>query len=205
MFFLSGVAKFLFVPLAEAVVFAMLASYVLSRTLVPTLAMYLLRRISITGRASLQSVRAVAAGFRPGFGGCALNYSAAAGHLLRTGAFFRAGIPAGCACAFFCIRGWARTSFRQRHRAVRCTSAPARERASRRPRASATGWMQSIRAQESRQENWTAWWTTSGCRTAQSTLSYSNSARSARRTATSSCRSKGPPPDRGIRGMLRPR
>jgi multidrug efflux pump subunit AcrB len=43
MFFLSGVAKFLFVPLAEAVVFAMLASYVLSRTLVPTLAMYLLK------------------------------------------------------------------------------------------------------------------------------------------------------------------
>jgi CzcA family heavy metal efflux pump len=43
MFFLTGVAKFLFVPLAEAVVFAMLASYVLSRTLVPTLAMYLLK------------------------------------------------------------------------------------------------------------------------------------------------------------------
>jgi multidrug efflux pump subunit AcrB len=44
MFFLGGVARYLFVPLAEAVVFAMLASYVLSRTLVPTLAMYLLRR-----------------------------------------------------------------------------------------------------------------------------------------------------------------
>jgi multidrug efflux pump subunit AcrB len=43
MFFLSGVARYLFVPLAEAVVFAMLASYVLSRTLVPTMAMYLLR------------------------------------------------------------------------------------------------------------------------------------------------------------------
>lgn len=43
MFFLTGVAKFLFVPLAEAVVFAMLASYLLSRTLVPTLLMYLLR------------------------------------------------------------------------------------------------------------------------------------------------------------------
>jgi multidrug efflux pump subunit AcrB len=42
MFFLSGVAKFLFVPLAEAVVFAMLASYFWSRTLVPTMAMYLL-------------------------------------------------------------------------------------------------------------------------------------------------------------------
>jgi CzcA family heavy metal efflux pump len=43
MFFLNGVARYLFVPLAEAVVFAMLASYVFSRTLVPTLAMYLLR------------------------------------------------------------------------------------------------------------------------------------------------------------------
>jgi multidrug efflux pump subunit AcrB len=39
-FFLSGVAKYLFSPLAEAVIFAMIASYVLSRTLVPTLAMY---------------------------------------------------------------------------------------------------------------------------------------------------------------------
>src|SRR5580692_11326103 len=43
MFFLSGVARYLFVPLAEAVVFAMLASYVLSRTLVPTLGTYFLR------------------------------------------------------------------------------------------------------------------------------------------------------------------
>jgi multidrug efflux pump subunit AcrB len=42
MFFLSGVAKFLFIPLAEAVIFAMLASYMWSRTIVPTLAMYLL-------------------------------------------------------------------------------------------------------------------------------------------------------------------
>jgi multidrug efflux pump subunit AcrB len=43
MFFLSGVAKYLFVPMAEAVVFAMLASYLLSRTLVPTMALYLLK------------------------------------------------------------------------------------------------------------------------------------------------------------------
>ncbi|MEO8835929.1 MAG: efflux RND transporter permease subunit, partial [Caldimonas sp.] len=43
MFFLSGVARFLFVPLAEAVVFAMVASYFLSRTLVPTLVMLLMR------------------------------------------------------------------------------------------------------------------------------------------------------------------
>jgi multidrug efflux pump subunit AcrB len=42
MFFLSGVAKYLFVPMAEAVVFAMLASYMWSRTIVPTLTMYFL-------------------------------------------------------------------------------------------------------------------------------------------------------------------
>jgi CzcA family heavy metal efflux pump len=42
MFFLSGVARFLFVPMAEAVVFAMLASYILSRTFVPTMVMLLM-------------------------------------------------------------------------------------------------------------------------------------------------------------------
>ena len=42
MFLLSGVARYLFVPMAEAVIFAMLASYLLSRTLVPTMAKYLL-------------------------------------------------------------------------------------------------------------------------------------------------------------------
>ena len=59
MFFLTGVARYLFVPMAEAVVFAMLASYVLSRTLVPTMAKYLLKahvphehgaRVSFFGR-----------------------------------------------------------------------------------------------------------------------------------------------------------
>jgi multidrug efflux pump subunit AcrB len=43
MFLLTGVARYLFVPLAEAVVFAMLASYLLSRTLVPTMAKYFLK------------------------------------------------------------------------------------------------------------------------------------------------------------------
>ena len=45
MFFLTGVAHYLFVPLAEAVVFAMLASYVISRTLVPTLVMWFYRNV----------------------------------------------------------------------------------------------------------------------------------------------------------------
>src|SRR5258708_38147927 len=47
MFGLGGVAGYLFRPLAEAVIFAMLASYVLSRTLVPTMANYLLRKHAV--------------------------------------------------------------------------------------------------------------------------------------------------------------
>jgi multidrug efflux pump subunit AcrB len=47
MFLLAGIAKFLFIPLAEAVVFAMLASYILSRTLVPTLAKFWLKEHDI--------------------------------------------------------------------------------------------------------------------------------------------------------------
>jgi CzcA family heavy metal efflux pump len=62
MFFLSGVARYLFVPLAEAVVFAMLASYILSRTLVPTMAMYLLKAHSHEESASGFFVR-----FQKGF------------------------------------------------------------------------------------------------------------------------------------------
>lgn len=49
MFFLTGVAHYLFVPLAEAVVFAMLASYILSRTLVPTLVMWFYRHVQLHG------------------------------------------------------------------------------------------------------------------------------------------------------------
>jgi multidrug efflux pump subunit AcrB len=54
MFLLSGVARYLFVPLAEAVVFAMLTSYVLSRTLVPTLSKYWLRTAAVE-RAAAQN------------------------------------------------------------------------------------------------------------------------------------------------------
>jgi multidrug efflux pump subunit AcrB len=56
MFFLSGVARFLFVPLAEAVVFAMLASYLLSRTLVLTLMMLLMRGTHHAGTAAAAGV-----------------------------------------------------------------------------------------------------------------------------------------------------
>ena len=62
MFFLAGVARFLFVPLAEAVVFAMLASYVLSRTLVPTLVMWFYRNVEFHHLTDPERVSAI---FRP--------------------------------------------------------------------------------------------------------------------------------------------
>jgi len=49
MFFLTGVARYLFVPLAEAVVFAMLTSYILSRTLVPTMVKWFYKHVKYTG------------------------------------------------------------------------------------------------------------------------------------------------------------
>src|ERR1700685_4261302 len=57
MFFLGGVAKYLFVPLAEAVIFAMLASYFLSRTVVPTMAKYLLHEHDAAGEKQKQQSR----------------------------------------------------------------------------------------------------------------------------------------------------
>src|SRR5471032_2315086 len=51
MFFLEGVARFLFVPMAEAVMFAMICSFLLSRTLVPTMANYLLKPHAAHGEA----------------------------------------------------------------------------------------------------------------------------------------------------------
>ena len=71
MFFLSGVARYLFVPMAEAVVFAMLASYFLSRTLVPTMAKYLLHEhddaAAIRKRVSRNPLTRFQAAFEEGF------------------------------------------------------------------------------------------------------------------------------------------
>jgi len=67
MFFLSGVARYLFVPMAEAVVFAMLASYFLSRTLVPTMAKYLLKEHDDAQTARKQASRNPFTRFQLGF------------------------------------------------------------------------------------------------------------------------------------------
>lgn len=67
MFFLSGVSRYLFVPLAEAVVFAMLASYLLSRTVVPTMAKYLLKEHSDEDAIKRQRSRNPFVAFQRGF------------------------------------------------------------------------------------------------------------------------------------------
>jgi multidrug efflux pump subunit AcrB len=67
MFFLSGVARYLFAPLAEAVVFAMLASYVLSRTLVPTLVMLLMGHAPAEAGARPSLLQRVYRGFNARF------------------------------------------------------------------------------------------------------------------------------------------
>jgi len=67
MFFLSGVARYLFVPMAEAVCFAMLASYLLSRTVVPTMAKYLLKEHDDAQMAKKQVSRNPLVRFQLGF------------------------------------------------------------------------------------------------------------------------------------------
>jgi len=67
MFFLSGVSRYLFVPLAEAVVFAMLASYLLSRTVVPTMAKYLLKEHTDEDAIKRQKSRNPFVAFQRGF------------------------------------------------------------------------------------------------------------------------------------------
>jgi multidrug efflux pump subunit AcrB len=67
MFLLAGIAKFLFIPLAEAVVFAMLASYLLSRTLVPTLAKFWLKKHDPTKHATPGFLARFQQGFERGF------------------------------------------------------------------------------------------------------------------------------------------
>jgi len=96
MFFLTGVAHYLFVPLAESVVFAMLASYVISRTLVPTLVMWFYRNVQHGATDEkpkpkaiwLRPFAAIQAGFNRGFDRFREGYRLLLGAVLdRRGAF----------------------------------------------------------------------------------------------------------------------
>ena len=103
MFFLGGVARYLFVPLAEAVVFAMMASYLLSRTLVPTLAMYLLRTPSHGGRRSRNPFVLLQQLFEAGFERLRLAYELLLTSLVYRRYFFVPAFLAICGAAFFLV------------------------------------------------------------------------------------------------------
>ncbi|HUO64576.1 MAG TPA: efflux RND transporter permease subunit [Terriglobales bacterium] len=103
MFFLSGVARYLFVPLAEAVVFAMLASYVLSRTLVPTLAMYLLRPHAYGETPSRNPLARLQRGFERGFERTRAAYRSVLTRLLSRQGGFVAVFVTACLAAWLLV------------------------------------------------------------------------------------------------------
>lgn len=91
MFLLTGVARFLFVPMAEAVVFAMLASYLLSRTLVPTLSMYWLQVHETNKTQSTSLVVRLQQRFERGFDNLRERYQRGLGTVLEVPRLFIAG------------------------------------------------------------------------------------------------------------------
>ncbi|MFS2002263.1 efflux RND transporter permease subunit [Duganella sp. CT11-25] len=92
MFFLTGVARYLFVPLAEAVVFAMIASYILSRTLVPTMVMMMMDHAPQAAGAKPSMLQRVYQRFDAGFerfrGGYIIILSSLLTHRKRFGGAF---------------------------------------------------------------------------------------------------------------------
>lgn len=106
MFFLGGVAKYLFVPLAQAVIFAMLASYILSRTLVPTMAYLLLGHASKRGRLG-EAIYAVHVRFNDRFEKFRTAYVLLLSHLLTHRKQFIFGFLFFCvaSCGIFALLG----------------------------------------------------------------------------------------------------
>jgi multidrug efflux pump subunit AcrB len=103
MFFLSGVARYLFAPLAEAVIFAMLASYILSRTLVPTMAMYLLKAHKHGGAPSRGPFARFQRGFERLFEKVRSSYSSLLARLVSARVFFVPVFLVVCLLAFVLI------------------------------------------------------------------------------------------------------
>ena len=118
MFFLTGVARYLFVPFAESVIFALLASYFFSRTLVPTMVKYLLpAEVASASRGQREAQPAVARTSAQGSrarlrAACEMPMSGSLRCAWRIGSFselaFCCSAPAAWAC---CSHAWARTSF----------------------------------------------------------------------------------------------
>jgi CzcA family heavy metal efflux pump len=107
MFFLTGVARYLFAPLAEAVVFAMLASYVLSRTLVPTLVMLLMDHAPVHADARQSLLRRVYRSFDARFEKLRAGYSSILAEVLGRRRTFAGAFLGFCvlSCALVFVLG----------------------------------------------------------------------------------------------------
>ena len=103
MFFLSGVTRYLFVPLAEAVIFAMIASYILSRTLVPTMAMYLLKPVDHHASLSQNIFARLQRGFERGFESVRSAYESLLTQLVKARKLFIPLFLLGCLIAMLLI------------------------------------------------------------------------------------------------------
>ena len=103
MFFLSGVSRYLFVPLAEAVVFAMIASYILSRTLVPTMAMYLLKAHDHHAPLSRNILARFQRGFERGFEKVRSSYQGILERLVAIRVIFIPFFLLFCLCTFLLV------------------------------------------------------------------------------------------------------
>jgi CzcA family heavy metal efflux pump len=98
LFFLTGITRYLFVPLAQAVIFAMIASYILSRTLVPTLVMFMMRS-SHEPRAH-GSFQRIHRSFEQGFENFRSHYRVILGAALRRRGRFAWGFITFCVLSF---------------------------------------------------------------------------------------------------------
>ncbi len=181
---LKGVAGFLFVPMAEAVVFAMIASFILSRTLVPTLAMYLLKphdteRLGYENAAehghggppSRNPLVRFQRGFETRFGKLREGYRDLLVLAMKSGRVFIIGFMVVVLASFGLRRSWAATSSRRSTPARSpCTSAPRSARAWTRPRCCSAG-SRPRSARSCRPTKSPRWSTTSASPTARSTWS----------------------------------
>src|SRR5436853_6449532 len=110
MFSLAGVARYLFVPLAEAVMFAVISSYVLSRTLVPTMIMFFERHHHKKGSGQEKHVPfwvrplvALQHGFEKAFDRFRNRYGNLLGSILEHRVTFAAGFLAFCVCSWLLV------------------------------------------------------------------------------------------------------
>ena len=185
MFFLSGVSRYLFVPLAEAVVFALFASYFFSRTIIPTLVMFLLpkevaRKSQAEGGGQPGWFARLHAKFEHAFESLQHRYTGLLAQCLEHRDVF-AGIvsvvlrqqPRADSIA------WAGFLSGCGRRPVPAASACQDRHPSRRDRPAGRRSGRGTSVRESRRRRWPASWTTSACRQAESIFRTATAARSA--------------------------